>query len=83
VSEVVLKDGPAGPHLWAEGRVLARGTYPAAAKVVDTTAAGDSFNAGYLAARVQGHAIEDAAQAGHTLASRVIGVRGAIIPRGQ
>jgi len=49
--------------------------------VVDTTAAGDSFGAAYIAARLAGHTAAQAAQAGHRLASVVIGHRGAIIPR--
>ncbi len=48
--------------------------------VVDTTAAGDSFNAGFLGARLAGQSIEQAATWGHALASRVIQHRGAIIP---
>ena len=48
--------------------------------VVDTTSAGDSFNAGYLAARLNGQPAVDAAKAGHRLASVVIQHRGAIIP---
>ena len=47
---------------------------------VDTTAAGDSFNAGYLGARLKGSSIIDACSAGHILASAVIQHRGAIIP---
>jgi 2-dehydro-3-deoxygluconokinase len=48
--------------------------------VVDTTAAGDSFAAAYLASRLQGGAVVDAANAGHALAAKVIQYRGAIIP---
>ncbi len=48
---------------------------------VDTTAAGDSFAAAYVAARVRGASPVDAAHAGHALAGAVIGHPGAIIPR--
>ncbi|HDK5329184.1 TPA: sugar kinase [Klebsiella pneumoniae] len=50
-------------------------------KVVDTTAAGDSFSAGYLAVRLTGGDAESAARRGHLTASTVIQYRGAIIPR--
>ncbi|HEI8868612.1 sugar kinase [Serratia sp. AKBS12] len=49
--------------------------------VVDTTAAGDSFSAGYLAVRLNGGSAEQAAQRGHLTASTVIQYRGAIIPQ--
>ena len=49
-------------------------------KIVDTTAAGDSFSAGYLSVRLKGGTIEDAIQKGHDLAGTVIQYRGAIIP---
>ena len=49
--------------------------------VVDTTAAGDSFAAAYLAARLFGAEPADAARAGHRLAGAVVRHRGAIIPR--
>ncbi|WP_394790829.1 sugar kinase [Rhodoferax sp.] len=50
-------------------------------KVVDTTAAGDSFAAGYLAVRLQGGDAAAAASLGNRLAGRVIQHRGALIPR--
>lgn len=49
-------------------------------KVIDTTAAGDSFSAGYLAVRLTGGSAEAAAKRGHLTASTVIQYRGAIIP---
>lgn len=49
-------------------------------KVIDSTAAGDSFNAGFLAEYIQNHSLADSCRAGHKLASTVIQHKGAIIP---
>nr|WP_180205140.1 sugar kinase [Pseudomonas sp. SbOxS1]NYU05158.1 sugar kinase [Pseudomonas sp. SbOxS1] len=48
--------------------------------VVDTTAAGDAFSAGYLACRLQGGAPDQSAAWGHLLAATVIQHPGALIP---
>lgn len=48
-------------------------------KVVDTTAAGDSFAAGYLSRRLAGASALDAARFGNRLAARVIQHHGALI----
>lgn len=50
-------------------------------RVVDTTAAGDSFAAGYLARRLAGADPLDATRFGNRLAARVVQHRGALIPR--
>lgn len=50
------------------------------ARVVDTTAAGDSFGAGYLAARLRGLPPAEALSVGNRLAAAVIQCPGAIIP---
>ena len=49
--------------------------------VVDTTAAGDSFAAGYLSRRLCGESTVDAARFGNRLAARVIQHPGAVMPR--
>jgi len=78
VPEIALKRGADGPLLFADGRLI-EGEFAPAAIVVDTTAAGDSFNAGYVAARLTGHTPSEAAAAGHRLACHVIGHKGAIV----
>jgi 2-dehydro-3-deoxygluconokinase len=79
VPEIVVKCG-AGPCVVSvNDNVLAVAPEPVP-DVVDTTAAGDSFGAAYLAARLSGAAPDDAVRAGHRLAGTVIRHRGAIIP---
>lgn len=80
VAEIVLKRGGQPCIVWRDGK-LEEVAAPPVARVVDTTAAGDSFGAAYFAARLAGKSPADAALAGHRLAGCVIGQRGAIIAR--
>ena len=68
--------GPISPNLAA----AAHPAFKPATKVVDTTAAGDSFNGAYLAAYLSGACEVERLLAGHQLASKVICFPGAIIP---
>jgi len=78
IPEFVLKMGEQG-CLVVAGKIC--DLVPARpVKVVDTTSAGDSFNAGYLASRLTGESASVAAANGHRLASVVIQHKGAIIP---
>jgi 2-dehydro-3-deoxygluconokinase len=80
IKEIVVKRGGLGCLIFVDGACV---EVPPAKLVqpVDTTAAGDSFNAGYLAARLRGASAVEAARAGHRLAGVVIMSPGAIIPR--
>ena len=80
VPELVLKLAEPACRVRAPGVDLRVDAAPVA-RVVDTTAAGDSFSAAYLAARLGGADPVKAAAAGHRLAGLVVGYRGAIIPR--
>ncbi|MDE2597607.1 MAG: sugar kinase [Sphingomonadales bacterium] len=75
--EVVVKLGRDGVRL-PDGTVQPP---PALITPVDTSGAGDAFNAGYLAARLDGTSIAEAARAGQALAAWTIMRPGAIPPR--
>ncbi len=77
---VVIKQGGQGCLVSTEGR---KSPVPAikVETIVDATAAGDSFNAGFLAAILGGETELQAASLGHRCAAIVICHRGAIVPR--
>jgi 2-dehydro-3-deoxygluconokinase len=79
--EAVLKLSEPRSIVRLAGRLQEIKAEPLAAAVVDTTAAGDSFAAAYLAARLAGSDAIEASRAGHRLAGVVVGHPGAIIPR--
>jgi 2-dehydro-3-deoxygluconokinase len=79
--EAVLKLSEPRSIVRLAGRLHEIRAEPLAAAVVDTTAAGDSFAAAYLAARLAGSDPIEASRAGHRLAGVVVGHPGAIIPR--
>lgn len=78
--EVVVKDGPRGCLLHTP-KGLEAVPCPRVVTPVDTTAAGDGFNAAYLWARMRGLEPRRAAQAGHRMAAAVVSGPGAVIER--
>jgi 2-dehydro-3-deoxygluconokinase len=76
-AETVVKLGAEGCRL-PGGEVVAP---LEAIEPVDTSGAGDAFNAGYLDARLRGLGPAEAAAAGHKLAGWTIRRPGAIPPR--
>ncbi len=80
VKETALKQGADGARVVTTDATV-HVACPQQVTAIDTTAAGDSFNAAYLAARLKGQSPSDAALAGHRLAAAVIQHRGAIVPK--
>ena len=78
-AELVIKRGAAATLVLGPGANWQEAPTETVSRVVDTTAAGDSFAAGYLSRRLAGASAFDAACFGNRLAARVIQHRGALI----
>ncbi|WP_312524693.1 sugar kinase [Paracoccus sp. (in: a-proteobacteria)] len=78
VGEIVVKNGGGELCLRKPDGSEANPHFPSVTPT-DTTGAGDSFNGGYLAARLNGADMDQAARAGHDLAARVVCHPGALI----
>lgn len=79
-TEVIVKNGSGPLAVLSRGQKLAA-CASRAVSPVDTTGAGDSFNAGFLAARLDGADAVSAVTAGQALAALVVQHRGALVPR--
>ena len=81
VSELIIKRGSKDCLVVQNNQANYVAPYPVEKdKIIDTTAAGDSFSAGFLAKRFCGGNALEAAYAGHVVAGTVIQYKGAIIP---
>ncbi len=80
ITEIVVKNGPNSALVAVSGQNQAV-PVPDVVVPVDPTAAGDAFNAGYLAARLSGCGPAEAVNTAHKLAGNVIRHPGALVPR--
>ena len=78
VTEVVVKNG-SGPCVFLQDGQAACIDTPPVSKVVDATGAGDSFNAAFLAARLNGSDTQEAVHKGQALSAKVIQTHGALL----
>ena len=78
VSELVVRDEALNAFVFTTGEQ--RQLQAEKVNAVDTTGAGDAFNAGYLAQRLDGADIARALAAAQALAARVVRHHGAILP---
>lgn len=79
VDHVVVKNGP-GDTVHLQDGALTSFPVPAVKQVVDTTAAGDSFNGAYIASLIAGVSTTDAIHVAQQCAGLVIGCKGALVP---
>lgn len=80
VAEIIVKNGAVGVHIY-QGATHCIVPVERVEQVVDTTAAGDAFNGGYLSARLSGKDVTDSASFGAKVAATVISYPGAIVEK--
>ena len=80
VAEIAVKNG-GGEVLLLSDSVISRVATPEVNNICDTTGAGDSFNAGYLAGRLVGMAPLEACKLGQGVAGEIISHFGALAPQ--
>ena len=78
IEEIVMKNGAVGVHILRQQEQCIV-PVERVEQVVDTTAAGDAFNGGYMAARLAGRKPVESASYGAKVAATVITYPGAII----
>ncbi|HSF91090.1 MAG TPA: PfkB family carbohydrate kinase, partial [Paracoccaceae bacterium] len=76
---VAVKNGDGDLTLWDTQGTRTIAARPVA-NVVDTTAAGDSFGAAFMAGLAMGRSADEAAGSAMELAAKVIQSRGALVP---
>jgi len=80
IDEIIIKDGPA-PIIYQSPQEQLEIAIEPVSQVIDTTAAGDSFNGSYLAARARGLEPERAIRFAAQISALVIQHKGAILNR--
>jgi len=78
-SEIVIKRGDESCIVYSDGK-HSEYEIQSVSSIVDTTAAGDSFNGSYIAKRLEGVSIEESIKVASKVAGQVIGQKGAIVP---
>ena len=81
VDTVIVKNGPDGAWVLSGSNDPTHVPVDEVIQPIDTTGAGDSFNAACLSGLLEGQSPADAAAHGNRLAGQVIQHRGALIPR--
>lgn len=79
VATRILKRGGDSLLLWQDSRSIEIEFTPVQ-NIVDSTGAGDIFNAGFLAGLLTGDDLESAARLGQQLGAECLGYRGALLP---
>ena len=79
-AKIVITKNGAGEVLYVHDGQTGRVMPPVVNEIVDTTSAGDAFNAGFLVGLHRGKTTEDAIRFASKVAGHVIGQKGALVP---